>query len=46
MAEFEQLYGSEDFDVVVIGAGLSGIDAAYHLQRYCPGKSFVVLLHL
>jgi cation diffusion facilitator CzcD-associated flavoprotein CzcO len=33
----------EHFDVVVIGAGLSGIDAAYHLQTSCPAKSFVVL---
>src|SRR5271166_4538675 len=33
----------EHFDVVVIGAGLSGIDAGYHLQASCPGKSFVIL---
>jgi monooxygenase len=30
-------------DVVVVGAGISGIDAAYHLTRACPDRSFVVL---
>jgi cation diffusion facilitator CzcD-associated flavoprotein CzcO len=30
-------------DVLVVGAGISGIDAAWHLQRRCPGRSFVVL---
>jgi|KBSMisStandDraft_5_1062788.scaffolds.fasta_scaffold11724_5 cation diffusion facilitator CzcD-associated flavoprotein CzcO len=34
---------SEDFDVVVVGAGISGIGAAWHLQHQCPSKSFVVL---
>ena len=34
---------NEHFDVLVVGAGISGIDAAYHLQHDCPGKSFVVL---
>jgi monooxygenase len=33
----------EHFDVIVVGGGLSGIGAAYHLQRYCPRKSFVIL---
>ena len=31
------------FDVVIIGAGLSGIGAAYHLKDRCPGKSFAIL---
>jgi cation diffusion facilitator CzcD-associated flavoprotein CzcO len=33
----------EHFDVLIIGAGLSGIDAAYHLQKFCPNKSYVIL---
>jgi len=30
-------------DVLIVGAGLSGIGAAYHLQKECPGKSYVIL---
>ncbi|TLU71336.1 flavin-containing monooxygenase [Lichenicoccus roseus] len=33
----------EHLDVIIIGAGLSGIGAACHLQRRCPGKSFTIL---
>jgi monooxygenase len=33
----------EHFDVIVVGGGLSGINAAYHLQTSCRGKSFVIL---
>ncbi len=32
-----------DVDVLVIGAGISGIDAAYHLQTHCPDRTFAVL---
>src|SRR3954469_8649061 len=32
-----------DFDVIVVGAGLSGIGVGFHLQRDCPQKSYVVL---
>lgn len=35
--------GAEHFDVLIVGAGVSGIGAAYHLQRDCPGTSYVVL---
>ncbi len=33
----------EDLEVLIVGAGLSGIGAAVHLQRECPGKSFALL---
>jgi cation diffusion facilitator CzcD-associated flavoprotein CzcO len=31
------------FDILVVGAGISGIGAGYHLQQQCPDKSFLVL---
>ncbi|RBY77291.1 FAD-containing monooxygenase EthA [Geodermatophilus sp. TF02-6] len=33
----------EHVDVLVVGAGVSGIDAAYHLRERFPERSFVVL---
>ncbi|MGH1350468.1 MAG: flavin-containing monooxygenase [Methyloligellaceae bacterium] len=30
-------------DILVVGAGLSGISAAYHIQTLCPGKSYAIL---
>src|SRR5205807_10411616 len=33
----------EHLDVLVVGAGISGIDAGYHLQRSLPEKSFAIL---
>jgi len=33
----------EHFDVLIVGAGLSGIGAGCHLTMKCPEKSFVVL---
>ena len=33
----------EHFDVVVVGAGISGIGAGYHLQTMSPNRSYVVL---
>jgi cation diffusion facilitator CzcD-associated flavoprotein CzcO len=32
-----------DFDVLIVGAGLSGIGAACHLQTACPGKRYAIL---
>ncbi len=34
---------TEYFDVVIVGAGLSGIGTAYHLQTKCPNKRYVIL---
>ena len=34
---------TEHFDVLIVGAGISGVGAAYHLTDQCPEKSFVVL---
>ena len=31
------------FDVLIVGAGISGIGGAYHLSTQCPDKRFVVL---
>src|SRR5579884_891434 len=33
----------EHLDVLVVGAGISGIGAGYHLQRECPGKTYAIL---
>ena len=35
--------GPERFDVVIVGAGLSGLGAARHLQLRCPGKTVAIL---
>jgi len=32
-----------DLDIVIVGAGLSGIGAAVHLQAHCPGKTYGIL---
>jgi len=34
---------TEHFDVLIVGAGISGVGGAYHLTQQCPGTSFVVL---
>lgn len=35
--------GSQSVDVLIIGAGLSGIGGACHLRRNCPDRSFMIL---
>ena len=33
----------ENFDVLIVGAGISGVGGAYHMTKQCPDMSFVVL---
>jgi monooxygenase len=33
----------EEFDVLIVGAGISGIGAGYYLQRDLPDHSYVIL---
>jgi cation diffusion facilitator CzcD-associated flavoprotein CzcO len=35
--------GPEVLDVLIVGAGISGIGAAVHLQQQCPGKTWAIL---
>ena len=39
----ETMARMEHFDVLIVGAGLSGIGAGYRLQTECPGKSYAIL---
>ena len=42
-SEPEVAMSENHFDVLIIGAGLSGIGAACHLSRHCPDRSFAIL---
>jgi cation diffusion facilitator CzcD-associated flavoprotein CzcO len=35
--------GDEQVDVLIVGAGISGVDAAYRLKTRCPGKRLLIL---
>lgn len=41
-ADHEEI-SEQHFDVLIVGAGISGIGSAYHLQDQCPEKSYVIL---
>ena len=44
MGEAEVQAGqSTQYDVIIIGAGISGLGAACHLQRECPDKTYIIL---
>src|SRR6478672_13050335 len=34
---------SKQVDVLIVGAGISGVDAACRLKQRCPGKSFAIV---
>ena len=34
---------TEHVDIVIVGAGISGVSAAWHLQDRCPGKTYTIL---
>ena len=42
-ASFSDSVEAESMDILIIGAGLSGIDAAYRIQTDCPGKRYTIL---
>ena len=35
--------GDNHYDCLLLGAGISGIDVAYHLQKHSPWASFLIL---
>src|SRR5215467_3359290 len=35
--------GDQHINVIVVGAGLSGISAGYYLQTSCPSKTYAIL---
>jgi len=36
-------YAMEHVDLLIVGAGLSGIGAGCHMRARCPGRTFVIL---
>jgi cation diffusion facilitator CzcD-associated flavoprotein CzcO len=33
----------EHVDALIVGAGISGLGAAVHLKKLCPGKTFAIM---
>src|SRR4051812_35495026 len=43
MAPERVSHQGDDLDVIIVGAGLSGVGAGYRLQTECPSKRFAIL---
>ncbi|HEX8107199.1 MAG TPA: NAD(P)-binding protein, partial [Kofleriaceae bacterium] len=43
MAPERASHQGDDLDVIIVGAGLSGVGAGYRLQTECPTKRFAIL---
>jgi cation diffusion facilitator CzcD-associated flavoprotein CzcO len=43
LIRLEMRSANQTFDVVIVGAGLSGIGAAYYLKTHCPWLSYTIL---
>ena len=39
----EAIVSAGHIDILIVGAGISGIDAAYHIKHNLPGRSFLML---
>ena len=39
----EEEFAMESLDVLIVGAGISGIGGAVHLSKNCPDRSFAIL---
>src|SRR5437868_92022 len=42
-ASYSFAMSPDHVDVLIVGAGLSGVGAGCHLQSQCPGKSYAIL---
>ena len=42
-AEITKDKDSEHFDVLIVGAGISGVAAGVYLNKYCPSEKFLIL---
>lgn len=42
-AETSSTDSTTDVDVLIVGAGISGIGAAYHLQTLCPERTYAIV---
>src|ERR1700704_4068696 len=43
MAPERASHQGDDLDVIIVGAGLSGVGAGYRLQTECPTRRFAIL---